>query len=282
MSSVGNVLRDLAARLKKAGARSSCLSSIEIMAHVLQIKRMDLYLAFDRKLSAAEKKQIDHLLSIRASGTPLEYVLGNVEFYDCRLRLTKDVLIPRPETEILVDLIVRQLQKEDLRGKKLWDIGCGSGCIGIAIKKKLPDLQVTLSDISERALTLARENAQLNGVEVSFCQGDLLLPFSGERADFLVSNPPYIPTGEYLTLGAEVKDFEPRLALEAGTDGLDYFRRLKEQMPAKLSSSAKIFFEMGYNQEPQLRALFDKAPWKRATAIKDWAGYFRFFLLEIE
>ena len=215
-------------------------------------------------------------------GEPFEYITGQVSFYHCNISVTPDVLIPRPETEILVDMACKYLKTQDLIGKTAWDLCTGSGCIGIAVKKSCPDLGVSLSDISDKALAVASKNAQENSCLVEFVHGDFLKPFKDCKADFIFCNPPYIAFKEYLTLDPSVKDFEPKEALLGGEDGLAFYKRLKEDLPSYLNRGAKIFLEIGMGQGNALLDLFSAHPWKGARIEKDWAGHDRFFFLEFE
>lgn len=218
----------------------------------------------------------------RLKGEPLAYLSGKVHFYHCLLEITPAVLIPRPETELLVDRIAARLKKERLLGKVLWDLCCGSGCIGIALKKMFPELIVYLSDRSEEAVSLAARNAEKNRVSVECLKGDLLEPFQGMKADYVVCNPPYISEEEYACLDGEVKNYEPRLALVAGERGLEFYHRLADELPAYLSPGAQIGLELGYQQGETVRKIFERSPWKNQKVEKDWAGHDRFFFLENE
>ena len=251
----------------------------EVIGAALNVKRLQLYLDFERPLTEPELERCREILRRRAKREPIAYILGQVEFYNCQIDLSKDVLIPRQETELLVDKIVRELKKTDLKDKTLWDVCTGSGCIGIALKKHLPDLQVCLSDISPEALALAKHNAEKNGVEVRLAGGDLLKAFPGQKCHFLVCNPPYVSAGDYPQLEPEVRDWEPKLALVGGELGLDCYRRLAEELPDHLYPGGKAWFEIGKGQGKSLLELFNG--W-RAKVELDYAGTDRFFSLEIE
>lgn len=248
-----------------AGQKRGKRIAEEIIAHVLGIKKLDLYLQYDKPLVEAELVRIREMLKRVVKNEPLEYVLGEVEFFGCRIRVDRRVLIPRPETEILVEKIAKEA-----KSGTLWDVCCGSGCIGIALKKANPDLQVFLSDISKDALNLAAENAKLNGVEVTFLHGDLLEPFKGRKADWIVCNPPYVSEEEYRHLDASVKDFEPKLALVGGPRGTEYYERLAASLP----EGAHVFFEIGSMQGKPLQELFPSAKLEC-----DWAGHPRFLFI---
>lgn len=282
MKSILEVLTLSAAYLKDKGIENPRRQSEDLITDALDIPRLNLYLNFDRPLTDAELTLCRARLARRAKGEPLAYIHGEVTFYECRLIVNKDVLIPRPETEILVDKIVQQLADKDLKNKVLWDLCCGSGCIGIALKKRFPELKVVLSDLSPAALDVARQNAKLNDVDVEIRQGDLLASFHGEHADFVVSNPPYIAENEFPALHQEVRLFEPKMALIAGPTGLEIYRRFVEALPRYLMPKALVWFEIGYRQGAAVMELFQGRPWQHARIEKDWAGHDRFFFLEIE
>lgn len=242
----------------------------ELLAHVLSLKRMDLYLQHDRPVIEKELEIMRALLKRCAAGEPPEYAMGVVEFLGCKIQVDRRVLIPRPETEILADQISK-VAKEGV----LWDICTGSGCIGISLKKKNPALQVTLADISPDALAVAKVNAE--GLDVEIVQGDLLALFQGKKADFVVCNPPYITEAEFLTLDPSVKDFEPRLAL---VGGLDFYQRLSRELPAFLNPGARVFLEIGAGQGEAVKEIFSSPIWARQELKQDWAGKSRFFFLE--
>jgi len=262
--------------LKKKGISSARRAVEEMLCHALSLKRMELYLDFQRPLNSQEVDSCRAILARLAKGEPIQYIVGTVSFYDCEIEVSPDVLIPRPETELLVDQIVKELKGGDLAGKTLWDVCCGSGCIGIALKRALPDLRVTLSDISSKALNQARKNAEKNGVEVEFLEGNLLEPFE-EMTHYLVVNPPYISEGEYDALSDSVKLFEPRLALLGGRDGLDSYRAIARGFKKILRPGGKMWMEMGYRQGEAVKELFDGT----GNVERDWSGHDRFFSLEI-
>jgi len=251
----------------------------DIIADALKIDRVQLYMQHDRPLTDPELELCRSRLARRAKGEPLQYIRGEVDFLDCRIKVTPAALIPRQETEILADKIVKELATIELKGKSLWDVCCGTGCIGIAIKKKFPDLNVVLSDVSPEALQLAKENAQLNEVDVEFYEGDFLHPFTGKTTDFFVCNPPYVADHEFAHLDDEVKNHEPKLALLAGPDGLDFYKKLAQELPNYLRHG-KAWLEIGKDQGKALIELFSKGPWTQCRVEKDWAGNDRFLFLE--
>lgn len=282
MKSILDVLTLSSAYLKDRGIENPRRQAEDLISDALDITRVDLYVNYDRPLTDAELDLCRTRLARRAKGEPLAYIHGEVTFYGCQLLVNKNVLIPRPETEILVDKIVSQLTGHDLQGKVLWDICCGSGCLGIALQKRFPDLRVILSDLSPEALAIAKQNAERNEVSAEFRQGDLLEPFKEEKADYFVCNPPYIAEHEFSGLDKEVSQHEPKIALVSGPTGLEIYRRLAHDLPTHLSSKAKGWFEIGYSQGEAVKALFKGAVWTSARIEKDWSGHDRFFFLEAE
>lgn len=254
----------------------------ELLGEALQTGRLGLYLQYDRPVTQSEVDLCREWLKRRGEGEPLSYIAGKTEFYTCSLELTPDVLIPRQETEILVDKIVKELSGQPLAGKKLWDVCCGSGCIGIAIKKTLPELTISMSDIWPPAAELARKNAQANEIEVEVLVGDLLDPFIGQKADYIVCNPPYIAESELSELEIEVRDYEPKRALIGGKTGLEFYERLAQVLPGYLNPQGKVWLEIGKGQGEAIKGLFLAPYWHSHKIENDWAGHQRFFSLEIE
>lgn len=208
------------------------------------MKRMDLYLNFDKPLSERELELLRPLVARRAKREPLQHIVGTTSFRGHEIHCDRRALIPRPETESLIDIIKERLQgKENL---SIADIGTGSGAIAIAVKKEIPGTRVFATDISRDALDLAGENAKFNDAEIEFFEGDLLdaLP-EGEKFDVIVSNPPYIPDAEREKLQPEVRDFDPTLALFGGPDGLSLVRKILDQSKDRLKSGGFLLMEIG-------------------------------------
>jgi release factor glutamine methyltransferase len=194
------------------------------------------------------------LLERRVKGEPIQYIIGEAEFYALPFRVTPDVLIPRPETEHLVEKCLA-LAAQLAPRPRLLDVGSGSGAIAIALAKHLPNATITAADISERALAVACENARRNEVTIRFLQGDLLAPVAGERFELIVSNPPSVAATDRDSLAVEVRDHEPFLALYAGDGGLEIYRRLIPQVFAALVPGGFIALEIGYTQQPAIHRL---------------------------
>lgn len=276
MKTVREVLQLSSSYFEERGIDRPRRLAEELLAHILRLKRIDLYLQSDLPLEEEELALLRCLLRRKAQGEPLEYITGEISFYGCRIKVDQRALIPRPETEILVDLLSQRLQ-----GSKLWDLCTGSGCIGIALKKKFPHLEVFLSDLSEEALSLAQENAELNQVGVEICRGDLFVPFAGRTTDCIISNPPYIGAEEFSALDSSVRNYEPTIALLAGRRGTEFYERLSKEAPAFLNPGGQICLEIGWNQGCEVSSFFSKAPWKQTELLPDWAGKDRFFFANL-
>jgi release factor glutamine methyltransferase len=212
------------------------------------------------------------VLQRRLSGEPMQYVTGETEFFGLAFRVTPDVLIPRPETEHLVEKTIELVVR--FQNPRVVDIGTGSGAIAVALAHRVKDVQITAIDLSEAALGIARGNALRNDVEthIRFLQGDLLEPVEEERFDIVVSNPPYVPVSDRDTLSVEVRDHEPALALFAGADGLDVYRRLIPQADRVLTPDGFIALEIGYGQASSIRSLLSNSGFAHIEFASDLQG----------
>jgi release factor glutamine methyltransferase len=282
MKTLGEVLQLTITVFKDKNIERPRRTAEELLSHVLRMPRMDLYMQFDKPLQEEELSILRELVRRKVKAEPLEYLIGHVSFYGCTIEVSKDVLIPRPETEILLDKVCSRLKTGDLTGKVAWDVCTGSGCLGIGLKKALPQLTVSLLDISDSALLLARRNAERNSVHVECLQGDLLAACKGRKADILLCNPPYISKKEYEDLDVSVRGYEPKEALLGGEDGLLFYRRLALELPAHLRAGAYVFLEIGWKQGEAVRKLFSSPCWRNICIEKDLAGHDRFFFLEFE
>ena len=222
-----------------------------LLAAVLEMGRLDLYLHFERTLSHSEVGRYRQFVKRRLDGAPVQYITGIAAFRHLELQVDEAVLIPRPETEVLVDVALQQLEGRD--APKVLDMGCGSGAVGISVALESPSAQVLAVDISHRALRVTRGNAERNrvGERVRAIAGDLFACLNGDPGagfDLIVSNPPYVASPELLALPPEVRDFEPRLALDGGEDGLDFYRRLAADAPRFLAPRGSLVLEVGDGQ----------------------------------
>jgi release factor glutamine methyltransferase len=282
MRDLQSVLRELTEAFQTHAVFQPRRQAEELLCDLLNYSRLQLYTQFERPIDTLEWENCQLWLNRRLKGEPLAYIAKQINFYDCSIQVNSYVLIPRQETEILVDRIIQQLQDKDLTGLCLLDLCCGSGCIGIALKKKFPALQVTLTDLSPQAIQLAQFNAIQNQVQVECLTGDLLAPLKNRKAHFVVCNPPYISESEYETLDKSVKNYEPRLALVGGKTGLEIYERLAHELPAYLYPQAKVWLEIGYQQGESIEKIFGCFPWVKQQLANDWAGQNRFFFLENE
>lgn len=240
-----------------------------IYSIVLGIKRSEL--SAERVVTPAESKQIAAIVKERLSGRPLWYIIGDVDFCGCKIKVDERVLIPRPETEQLAEIAIKTVEE----GDKVLDMCTGSGCLAIAIAKGCAgkNVSVTAADVSDAALMLAKENANYNSAVVHFIQTDLFENIRG-RFNVIVCNPPYIRTEEILSLDREVKDFEPRIALDGGADGLDFYRRLAKEVNRYVARGGMLILEVGEDQAADVLRLFEKRDY--AIVIKDLEGKDRF------
>ncbi len=222
------------------------------------------------KIEMAASKRLQHL--------PLGYIFGKTEFFGIPIKVTKDVLIPRLDTEILVEKVIKDINNS-VDNLKILDIGTGSGAIAIAIAKNT-NSAVTAVDISQPALDIARANAQNNGVCVEFVHSNLFENLIGRKFDIIVSNPPYIETEVIKTLDDEVRNNEPHLALDGGADGLAFYRKIVEKAPMFLKNGGKLYFEIGYNQAEAVEKLMQNS-FKDIEILKDYENNDRVVLGEI-
>ena len=272
-------LSNLISSLERQGVVMPRLVSESILSHVLGIDR-HMIEHYD-ELNFDEKTRAENLIQRVISGEPYEYVLGKVEFYGLDLLLSKKALIPRPETELMLDFAIKQVSEKMMAGVMV-DVCCGTGCLGLGFKKAMPEFEVNLCDIDESCVELAKDNALKNELEVRVLQGDFLEPLKALGADVLITNPPYISEEEFEELDPSVKDYEPKKALVAKEDGLYFYRKMAEELHLYLNPGAMVFVEIGANQGEAVRELFEKSPLRVVNLQKDLAGHDRFFYLEYE
>ncbi len=213
------------------------------------------------------------MLERRLQNEPFAYLVGFREFYGRRFDINRNVLIPRQDTETLVEAVLRHHRLPAEAPLRLVDIGTGSGCIGITLSLERPEWEVTLTDLSPKALDVARMNAENLGAKVQFFEGDLFEPVQGERFDVIVSNPPYIATDEVLP--QEVVIYEPEMALLAGPDGADIYRRIAATATEHLSPEGRIFLEIGYRQYSLVKSIFEQAGFKFEASYRDLEAHER-------
>ncbi len=220
----------------------------------------------DYELTKGEERMLIKNIKKRAEGCPLEYVVGTANFYGYELKVNKNVLIPRPETEQLAEEVISEAKV----AHKILDIGTGSGAIAIAVKKQT-NAEVVAVDVSGKALRVAKHNAKLHNADIKFIKSNLFSKLAGQQFDIIVSNPPYVTNAEYAHLDRTVKDYEPKLALYGGGDGLDFYRKIILDAPKHLKNGGKIFFEIGYSQASEVKKLL-KNHFKDIVIKKDLEG----------
>ncbi len=240
-----------------------------VLSQVLNCDRLSLYLNKDTVLDKDKAVIISNILKRRISGQPLQYILGRCEFMGLEFKTDQRALIPRPETEILVESATAELKAMVKASPKILDLGTGSGCIAISIAKLLPRARVWAADISQEALQLAGQNARLNKVEVKFLRTDLFSGLKNKKFDLIISNPPYISAGELSGLAKEIS-FEPKQALAAGIDGLDFYRSIISRSAAYLNNNGLLAFEVGVKQAKAVRAMLQEKNFSDLKIIRDY------------
>ena len=240
-----------------------------IYSIVLEVPRGEL--KNERMVVSSESKRIHRIVTERLTGRPLWYIIGDTDFHGCKIKVDERALIPRPETEILADYAIKSIED----GDRVLDLCTGSGCIAVSIAKNCASrsVSVTAADISEAALMLARENARINGVNMEFVQSDMLTAVHG-RFNLIVCNPPYIKSEDIANLQKEVRGFEPRIALDGGDDGLDFYRRLAQTVRNYLAKDGVLLLECGEGQTEEILKLFERRDY--VMVMKDLSGIDRF------
>ena len=284
-----------AAFLGKKGVESPRLQIELLLAHLLKLPRMKLYLNFERALSPAETDTLREFVTRRGRHEPLQHIVGSASFCGHDLAVNRHALVPRPETELLAEAGWDFLLTRHSSLVTAFDFGTGTGCLAIAIAAKCPQAKITATDVSAEALALAGENAARNHVaeRIEFLQGDGFAAFSLERRvargpgqisengdspssslrtfDLIISNPPYSPTAEIETLQPEVRDFDPRAALDGGADGLDFYRMFATRAKPLLKPAGKIMLEFGDGQAGAIRNIFEYEKWIVEAVKEDYS-----------
>ncbi len=270
--------------LSKKNIESARLNAELMLAHILKCKRLELYLMFDRPLDDNELNQYRTFLSRRAQREPLQYILGEVEFFNVRLKVNRSVLIPRPETELIVEKIIDDFkEKTDIR---FLDIGVGSGNISIALLKNISQAKAIAIDISEEALALAKENSEMNEVQdrIELIKFDILnenIETLG-KFDLIVSNPPYVSATDFETLEPELKVYEPTIALTDMYNGFTFYKKIIQISSSLLNSKGKIYFEIGKDQSDEIKNMMVEKGFDNIIVIKDYQDIDRIISGEIK
>jgi release factor glutamine methyltransferase len=270
--------------LGKRGVDSPRLHAELLLASVLKVPRMRLYLNFEQTLTEAELESCRGLVKRRGQREPLQYILGSTSFCGLELEVNKQVLVPRPETELLAErgwTFLTDFGAPQGQGPAALDFGTGSGCLAVALAVKCPTVRVDAVDASPEALALAAQNASRHSVadRICFLQGeDLSVLPAQSQYQLVVSNPPYIPSAEIAALEPEVKDWEPRTALDGGPDGLEFYRLLAQAAPAALAPGGKIMLELGDGEAESVCDIFQKQKWIVESVLEDYTHRPRIFI----
>ena len=273
--------------LARKGVESPRLQVELLLAHLLRVPRLQLYLNFERTLAKTELETIRGLVKRRGNREPLQHIVGSASFCGLEIVVSPQVLVPRPETEILAEKAWRYLQTLASRGSDritALDFGTGSGCLALALAANCPAVEVFAVDISPAALAVAKENAHRHKLNerIRFFAGDgfAALP-PGVRFDLLVANPPYIPSGQIALLQPEVRDHDPRAALDGGPDGLEFYRRLTREAPGFLEAESRAMFEFGDGQGMPVEKIFVEHNWIVERIETDYSGRPRFLTAQV-
>ena len=272
---LAQIFKDFEEKLIVQGEEAESLSFV--YRSLKNLSFTDFVFALQQEVTEEEKQFVEEIFKKLAAHIPAQYIIGHAEFFGMQLKVDERVLIPRPETEELVKLILTENLKENL---KVLDIGTGSGAIALALAKNRPDWSVTAADISQDALDLSLENANAQNLNLSFIKSDCFSEISA-KYDIIVSNPPYISRGDEEEVGLNVLHSEPHLALFADEEGLALYRRIAEESKDYLNDGGKIYLEIGYKQGQSVPALFtENFPEKRVRTLKDQFGQDRMVVID--
>ena len=272
---LAQIFKDFEEKLIAQGEEAESLSFV--YRSLKNLSFTDFVFALQQEVTEEEKQFVEDIYKKLAAHIPAQYIIGHAEFFGMQLKVDERVLIPRPETEELVDLILTENPEKNL---KVLDIGTGSGAIALALAKNRPDWSVTAADISQDALDLSLENANSQNLNLYFIKSDCFSEISS-KYDIIVSNPPYISRADEVEVGLNVLHSEPHLALFADEDGLAIYRRIAEDSKDYLNDGGKIYLEIGYKQDQSVPALFmENLPEKRVRTLKDQFGQDRMVVID--
>ena len=273
----GAALKRLTARLRAARVDEAQTKAEWLLAHALGCRRLEVYTHPERPLTPEAVAQLRAQSRRLAAGEPLQYVLGATDFFGRRFITDPRALIPRPETELLVETALGLPMLWTRETPRVADVGTGTGCVAITLAWERPDARLWAVDVSADALALARANAQRHGVEarIEWVHGDGLSTFAPASLDLVVSNPPYVPTAEWSALPRDIRDYEPRVALDGGADGLAVLARLVAQAADKLAPAGWLALEIGEDQGRRVNDLMNRAGFVNIAVRKDLAGWDR-------
>jgi len=266
---IGTALRDTAEQLTPVLADFALPYSERILQYLTGCSRNELYLSTERQLGSDRAQQLVRIVKRCETGEPLDYILGTTYFFNREFIVTPDVLLPRPDTELLVEVVLKHQTKSSAI---FAEIGIGSGIISCILTERMPEWQAVGVDISKRALDVAKRNRQSNRVQL-VCSDCLYGLAKENRYDFIISNPPYIASVEMINLDTSVTAFEPTVALNGGVDGLAFYRRFAEEVSDYLKPGGVLYCEIGYDQKESVQKLFERPEWCDFHCFHDLAGH---------
>jgi release factor glutamine methyltransferase len=270
---IARVLGWAADDFKKRSNPSPRLDAELLLTNVLGVDRVRLVIESERRLNDAELARYRALIVRRRLGEPIAYILGRREFYGLPFAVDRRALVPRPDTETLVEVALERTRGRSMYGRAL-DLCTGSGCVAVAFARARPTWRITASDVSPEAAGLARENALRHGVAFAMrvVEGDLFAPLDGERYELITANPPYVPSAELAELAPDIRNFEPRLALDGGSDGLDVVRAVVARAASHLEPGGVLAIEVGHDQAARASELFERAGFREIGVRRDYGG----------
>jgi len=265
-------LIDAAKKLRDAGVAQPEREAASLLMFTLDRDRTFLFAHSEYMLTDGELQRHESYLARRSKREPFQHIVGKQEFYGLDFEVSPDVLIPRPETELLVETVIEFLKEKE--NARVCEIGTGSGCIVVAVLHGVPEASAVAVDISDKALAIAQRNAQSNGVtdRIDFQLSDIFADITDQRFDVIVSNPPYIPARDIAGLQSEVRDFDPIIALTDGGDGLSIIRRIVADAPRYLKQNGALAMEFGFGQAVEVAAMFDQQTWNEPLILDDLNG----------
>ena len=272
MTSIAEALKHAHDVLSDSGVSDPRRESVSLLAHALKKDKTFLYAHPEDALSSEERSLFDSYLERRAGREPFQYITGVQEFYGLEFEVTPDVLIPRPETEMVVEQALKIFDGSD--APRFCEVGVGSGCISVSILHHIRDASAVAVDVSGSALDVTRRNAMRHRVEerLTLIESDIFDRLTDHEFDAIVSNPPYVPVLDFAGLQAEVRDFEPHLALTDGSDGLSIIRCIIDESPRFLRSNGFLLMEIGFDQSEKVATMFDRTVWTSPDLLPDLQG----------
>lgn len=265
--------------LQKSGSESPRLDAELLLAEALECRRLDLYLEYSKPLEQSERNRYKDMIRRRAQGEPVAYITGRRDFFGLSFNVSPSTLIPRPETEHLIEQVLEATSRDKDKALRVLDIGTGTGCLAITLKHHRPSWTVEAWDISSDALMIAQSNAAKHNLEIEFRDVDALEPKvwgrDRQKFDIIVSNPPYIASNETDVMSPSAIKFEPHAALFAEKNGLAFYSTFAAHLPEILQANGKVFLEIGYRQRAEVSSLLEGAGWTDCLCHKDLSGHDR-------